>query len=104
MAYDPFVLECVAFMHQQALSCDRNLQMAHGDSSPEYRCAMGHCRSTCLQSLHQLVQRSNTCIKVAAPDVKLDLLISLMSDEDDPRTLPQRLFDEYCLLIVTFAF
>ncbi len=95
-SYDPFVLECVAFIHQQVLACDRYLQMAPEDSTREYRSAMIQCRSTCLQSLHQLVQRSIANIKIAAPDLKLDLHSSLMSDEDDPRTLPEMLFDEYC--------
>ena len=92
-SYDPFVLECVAFIHQQVLACDRYLQLAPEDSALEYHSSMIQCRNTCLQSLHQLVERSMTNIKIAAPELKLDLQ-SLMGDEDDPRTMPERLFDE----------
>ncbi len=98
-SYDPFVLDCIAFIHQQALMCNHNFQLslnsgATDHASIEYRCSMMQCRGTCLQSLHQLVQRSSTNIKNAAPDLRLDPG-SMMGDEDDTRTMPERLFDEY---------
>ncbi len=100
-SYDPFVLDCIAFIHQQALACNHNFQLSlnSGAADPaalEYRHAMMQCRGTCLQSLHQLVQRSSANIKSAAPDLRLDP-DSLMGDEDDTRTMPERLFDEYSL-------
>jgi hypothetical protein len=102
-SYDPFVLDCIAFIHQQALACNHNflLSLNSGAADPaavEYRHAMMQCRGTCLQSLHQLVQRSSTNIKSAAPDLRLDP-DSLMGDEDDTRTMPERLFDEYSSLL-----
>jgi len=98
---DSFVLDCIAFIHQQALACNHNFQLslnsgAADHAAVEYRCAMMQCRGTCLQSLHQLVQRSSANIKSAAPDLRLDP-DSLMGDEDDTRTMPERLFDEYSL-------
>jgi hypothetical protein len=104
---DSFVLDCIAFIHQQALACNHNFQLslnsgAADHAAVEYRCAMMQCRGTCLQSLHQLVQRAGANIKSAAPDLRLDL-DSLMSDEDDTRTMPERLFDEYSLKGLLFT-
>ena len=104
---DSFVLDCIAFIHQQALACNHNFQLslnsgAADHAAVEYRCAMMQCRGTCLQSLHQLVQRSSANIKSAAPDLRLDP-DSLMGDEDDTRTMPERLFDEYSLKGLLFT-
>jgi hypothetical protein len=100
-SYDPFFLECVAFIHQQALASHHNFQIASSsseadDASRQFRDSMNQCRTTCLQSLHQLVQRSILNIKTAAPDLKLDPDSFMgMTDEDDSRSISERLFDEY---------
>jgi hypothetical protein len=99
-AYDPLVLECVAFIHQQAIACNHYFKLsescgASDNASRDYRRAMMQCRNTCLQSLHQLVARSSANIKSAAPDLRLSDDRSLMdADSDDSRTMPERLFDE----------
>jgi hypothetical protein len=96
-SYDPFFLECVAFIHQQALTSHHNFQMASSSSASRQFCdSMNQCRTACLQSLHQLVQRSIVNIKTAAPDLKLDPDSFMgMTDEDDSRSITERLFDEY---------
>jgi hypothetical protein len=62
-------------------------------------------RTVCLQSLHQLVVRSSNNIKTAAPDVKLEshMMGPAMGDEDDSRSISERLFDEYTTPICHFA-
>lgn len=100
-SYDPFFLEYVAFIHQQALASHHNFQMASSsseadDASRQFRDSINQCRTACLQSLHQLVQRSIVNIKTAAPDLKLDHESFMgMTDEDDSRSITERLFDEY---------
>jgi hypothetical protein len=98
-SYDPFILECVAFMHQQVLSANHNYQMslssgASDDSTREYRSSMVQCRNTCLQSLQQLVSRASADLKVAAPDLKFSENTDPLGDVDDSRTMHERLFDE----------
>jgi hypothetical protein len=100
-SYDPFILECVAFIHQQSLASNHNFLLVSSsaeadDASRHYRDSMMQCRTVCLQSLHQLVHRCSTNIKTAAPDLKLDPDRFMgLGDEDDSRSIYERLFDEY---------
>jgi hypothetical protein len=109
-SYDPFVLECVAFIHQQALAANDYYQLSvstgdSDDSACHYRDSMLQIRTVCLQSLHQLVVRSSNNIKTAAPDLKLEsqMMGPLMSDEDDSRSISERLFDEYAIPSLSFC-
>ncbi len=110
-SYDPFVLECVAFIHQQSLAANDYYQLSvstgdSDDSACHYRDSMLQIRTVCLQSLHQLVVRSSNNIKSAAPDLKLEsqMMGPAMSDEDDSRSISERLFDECAIPSLSFCY